>query len=85
LEFSESTMAYRQGMQERLLASLELHKGFMETTGICFDKCISSPGRTTSPSEKTCLWNCAQRLLESSYFIEKRYADMYMSNEKSSH
>lgn len=39
---------------------------FWQLTNICWDKCMSTPGRKLSYSEEQCLSNCAQRFFESS-------------------
>ncbi|ERN06251.1 hypothetical protein AMTRI_Chr06g170310 [Amborella trichopoda] len=46
-------------------------------TSVCWDKCISgSPGSKFSSSESTCLNNCAQRYLEMSQLILRRFQSM---------
>ncbi|KAJ7559856.1 hypothetical protein O6H91_04G104300 [Diphasiastrum complanatum] len=46
-------------------------------TDVCWDKCITgSPGSKFSSSESTCLTNCAQRFLETSALILRRFQSM---------
>ncbi|XP_008813226.1 mitochondrial import inner membrane translocase subunit TIM8 [Phoenix dactylifera] len=46
-------------------------------TNVCWDKCITStPGSKFSSSESTCLTNCAQRYVEMSVLIMKRFQSM---------
>ncbi|KMT10961.1 hypothetical protein BVRB_5g112940 [Beta vulgaris subsp. vulgaris] len=46
-------------------------------TSSCWDKCITStPGSKFSSSEATCLNNCAQRYLDMSVLIMKRFQSM---------
>lgn len=43
-------------------------------TDVCWDKCITStPGSKFSSSESSCLTNCAQRFLETSSLILRRF------------
>ncbi|BAF24270.1 mitochondrial import inner membrane translocase subunit TIM8 [Oryza sativa Japonica Group] len=43
-------------------------------TSVCWDKCITStPGSKFSSGETTCLTNCAQRFLDMSVIIAKRF------------
>ncbi|KAH7867006.1 hypothetical protein Vadar_027747 [Vaccinium darrowii] len=46
-------------------------------TSVCWDKCITStPGSKFSSSESACLSNCAQRYLDMSLIIMKRFQSM---------
>ncbi|KAJ6374562.1 hypothetical protein OIU78_030130 [Salix suchowensis] len=46
-------------------------------TSACWDKCItSSPGSKFSSSESSCLTNCAQRYMDMSLIIMKRFQSM---------
>jgi import inner membrane translocase subunit TIM8 len=46
-------------------------------TSACWDKCItSSPGSKFSSSESSCLSNCAQRYMDMSLIIMKRFQSM---------
>ncbi|KAI4974738.1 mitochondrial import inner membrane translocase subunit TIM8 [Hordeum vulgare subsp. vulgare] len=43
-------------------------------TNVCWDKCITgTPGSKFSSGETTCLTNCAQRYLDMSMIIAKRF------------
>ncbi|TXG54427.1 hypothetical protein EZV62_019683 [Acer yangbiense] len=43
-------------------------------TNVCWDKCITgTPGSKFSSSESACLSNCAQRYLDMSMIIMKRF------------
>ncbi|XP_022135207.1 mitochondrial import inner membrane translocase subunit TIM8 [Momordica charantia] len=43
-------------------------------TSVCWDKCITgSPGSKFSSSESNCLSNCAQRYMDMSIIIMKRF------------
>jgi len=43
-------------------------------TSACWDKCITgTPGSKFSSGESTCLTNCAQRFLDMSVLIAKRF------------
>ncbi|KAJ7957203.1 mitochondrial import inner membrane translocase subunit TIM8 [Quillaja saponaria] len=47
-------------------------------TSACWDKCITStPGTKFSSSESTCLSNCAQRYMDMSLIIMKRFQNMH--------
>ncbi|KAK3439721.1 mitochondrial import inner membrane translocase subunit TIM8-like [Eucalyptus grandis] len=46
-------------------------------TSACWDKCITgTPGSKFSSSESTCLANCAQRYMDMSIIIMKRFQSM---------
>lgn len=46
-------------------------------TNVCWDKCITStPGSKFSSGESTCLTNCAQRYMDMSLIIMKRFQSM---------
>ncbi|XP_031277321.1 mitochondrial import inner membrane translocase subunit TIM8 [Pistacia vera] len=46
-------------------------------TNVCWDKCITgTPGSKFSSSESACLSNCAQRYLDMSVIIMKRFQSM---------
>ncbi|KAK4370741.1 hypothetical protein RND71_010216 [Anisodus tanguticus] len=46
-------------------------------TSACWDKCITgTPGSKFSSSEAACLTNCAQRYMEMSLMIVKRFQNM---------
>ncbi|KAK1282198.1 Mitochondrial import inner membrane translocase subunit TIM8 [Acorus calamus] len=47
-------------------------------TNACWDKCITgTPGTKFSSSEQTCLTNCAQRYIDMSAIIMKRFQSMH--------
>lgn len=46
-------------------------------TNVCWDKCITgTPGSKFSSSESTCLSNCAQRYMDMSLIIMRRFQNM---------
>ncbi|KAG0565323.1 hypothetical protein M758_8G176800 [Ceratodon purpureus] len=58
--------------QEKQKAALNELVG--KLTDACWDKCITStPGSKFSSSESSCLTNCAQRFLETSTLILRRF------------
>uniref|UniRef100_A0A453RNE0 Mitochondrial import inner membrane translocase subunit n=2 Tax=Aegilops tauschii subsp. strangulata TaxID=200361 RepID=A0A453RNE0_AEGTS len=62
-----------------LILQQEKHKMMMsemvtKLTNVCWDKCITStPGSKFSSGETTCLTNCAQRYLDMTVIIAKRF------------
>ncbi|XP_058093053.1 mitochondrial import inner membrane translocase subunit TIM8 [Magnolia sinica] len=47
-------------------------------TNVCWDKCITgTPGSKFSSSETSCLTNCAQRYMDMSLIIMKRFQSMH--------
>mmetsp|Transcript_9345 Transcript_9345/g.23986 ORF Transcript_9345/g.23986 Transcript_9345/m.23986 type:complete len:81 (+) Transcript_9345:100-342(+) len=44
-------------------------------TSVCWDKCVSSPGKKLSYSEDSCLRNCAARFLESSQLLLQKFGE----------
>lgn len=54
-----------------------LNEMVAKLTNVCWDKCITStPGSKFSSSESACLANCAQRYLDMSVIIMKRFQSM---------
>ncbi|RWR97892.1 mitochondrial import inner membrane translocase subunit TIM8 [Cinnamomum micranthum f. kanehirae] len=46
-------------------------------TNVCWDKCITgTPGSKFSSGESTCLTNCAQRYMDMSLIIMKRFQSL---------
>ncbi|KAI3856837.1 hypothetical protein C5167_022297 [Papaver somniferum] len=46
-------------------------------TNTCWDKCVTStPGSKFSSSESSCIASCAQRYLDTSMLIMKRFQNM---------
>ncbi|XP_057972586.1 mitochondrial import inner membrane translocase subunit TIM8 [Malania oleifera] len=55
-----------------------LNEMVAKLTTVCWDKCITStPGNKFSSSESTCLSNCAQRYMDMSLIIMKRFQSMH--------
>lgn len=42
-------------------------------TAACWDKCMSTPGRSMSSREESCLSDCAKRFIEATQFIVQRF------------
>ena len=62
-----------QGVSPQMMSFLEQEKKkaavneiIGQLTSLCWDKCMSTPGRKLSYGEEQCLSNCAQRFFESS-------------------
>ncbi|KAI4336363.1 hypothetical protein L6164_014898 [Bauhinia variegata] len=54
-----------------------LNEMVAKLTSACWDKCITStPGSKFSSSETSCLTNCAQRYMDMSILIVKRFQNM---------
>mmetsp|Transcript_64181 Transcript_64181/g.171819 ORF Transcript_64181/g.171819 Transcript_64181/m.171819 type:complete len:89 (-) Transcript_64181:35-301(-) len=41
-------------------------------TELCWDKCVSKPGKDLTDTERTCLANCSERFLDTSMFVVNR-------------
>ena len=63
-----------QAAQAQLALILQQHGELVKTTNFCFDRCLGSqaPPSKTSRSAETCMWQCAQRVVEVRYFIKRR-------------
>ncbi|CAD6245852.1 unnamed protein product [Miscanthus lutarioriparius] len=60
---------YKQEQQKAMMNEM-----VGKLTSVCWDKCITSaPGSKFSSGESTCLTNCAQRFLDMSMLIAKRF------------
>ncbi|KAL1812623.1 hypothetical protein DCAR_0624865 [Daucus carota subsp. sativus] len=54
-----------------------LNEMVAKLTNVCWDKCVSgTPGSKFSSSESNCLSNCAQRYMDMSIIIMKRFQSM---------
>jgi import inner membrane translocase subunit TIM8 len=73
LRINFKTLVFLQ--QEKQKAVLNELVG--KLTDVCWDKCITStPGSKFSSSESSCLTNCAQRFLETSSLILRRFQSL---------
>ena len=43
---------------------------------VCWDKCVGTPGSKLSRGEESCLQNCVDRFLDTSYFIVNRLEEL---------
>ncbi|SJK85927.1 mitochondrial import inner membrane translocase subunit TIM13, putative (TIM13) [Babesia microti strain RI] len=57
-------------------AALQSQKLSIELLGYCFERCVPSPAESLTNSQQTCLWNCAQRNVDTQFFILKRLEGM---------
>ncbi|KAL6900712.1 hypothetical protein ACP4OV_005388 [Aristida adscensionis] len=79
MENSAEMQRFIQGTVSLVQLALEQQKAMVgemvgKLTSVCWDKCITStPGSKFSSSETTCLTNCAQRYLDMSVLIAKRF------------
>lgn len=56
--------------------AIQSQKQTLKLLGVCFDRCVPTPGEVLTTSQQSCLWRCAQRNLETQYFILKRLEGM---------
>lgn len=75
---SDEQKAQEQMMQLR--AVVESQQMLVKLTGKCFEACVSAPGKDLSSAQQTCLWRCAQNMMESNMFMQKRL--MNKANEQ---
>jgi len=75
---SDNQKAQEQLMQLR--AVVESQQMLVKLTGKCFDACVPTPGKDLSSSQQTCLWRCAQNMMEANMFMQKRL--MSKANEE---
>jgi hypothetical protein len=78
---TDNQKAQEQMMQLR--AVVESQQMLVKLTAKCFDACISSPGKDLSSSQQTCLWRCAQNMMEGNMFMQKRL--LSKANEEQQH
>jgi hypothetical protein len=78
---SDDAKAQEQLMQLR--AVVESQQMLVKLTGKCFDACVASPGKDLSSSQQTCLWRCAQNMMEGNMFMQKRL--LSKANEEQQH
>ncbi|XP_074278435.1 mitochondrial import inner membrane translocase subunit TIM8 [Silene latifolia] len=68
--FDPATQAFLQQEQQKAVIQELISK----MTSQCWDKCITStPGSKFSSSEATCLSNCAQRYMDMTLMIIKKF------------
>jgi import inner membrane translocase subunit TIM8 len=68
-------MSDAQKNQDQLMqlrAVVESQQMLVKLTAKCFEACVSSPGKDLSSSQQTCLWRCAQNMMEGNMFMQKR-------------
>uniref|UniRef100_M1CKN8 Mitochondrial import inner membrane translocase subunit n=2 Tax=Solanum tuberosum TaxID=4113 RepID=M1CKN8_SOLTU len=71
--FCSAILDFLQQEKERAMINEMVGK----LTSACWDKCITgTPGSKFSSSESNCLSNCAQRYMEMSLMIVKRFQSM---------
>ncbi|GFE52766.1 mitochondrial import inner membrane translocase subunit [Babesia ovis] len=59
-----------------LQKAIQSQKLTLKMLGVCFDRCVATPGEVLTSTQQTCLWRCAQRNVETQYFIVKRLEGM---------
>ncbi|KAK1933019.1 Tim10/DDP family zinc finger containing protein [Babesia divergens] len=59
--------------------AVQSQKMTVKLLGLCFDRCVPAPGESLTTSQQSCLWRCAQRNLETQYFVLKRLENMALS------
>lgn len=80
--FSDQKVMYNCNFNYNLSLQQEKERAMInemvaKLTSACWDKCITStPGSKFSSSESTCLTNCAQRYMDLSILIMKRFQNM---------
>ncbi|GBE63060.1 mitochondrial import inner membrane translocase subunit [Babesia ovata] len=67
-EKAEILMSFQKAVQSQKLT--------LKLLGVCFDRCVATPGEVLTTPQQTCLWRCAQRNVETQYFILKRLEGM---------
>ncbi|CDR96338.1 Tim10/DDP family zinc finger containing protein, putative [Babesia bigemina] len=67
-EKAEILISFQKAVQSQKLT--------LKLLGVCFDRCVPSPGEVLTTSQQTCLWRCGQRNVETQYFILKRLEGM---------
>ncbi|EKX73201.1 translocase of inner mitochondrial membrane, putative [Theileria equi strain WA] len=65
-----------------LQKTIQSQKMTLKMLGVCFNKCVATPGESLTSAQQTCIWNCAQRNIETQYFILKRLEGMVKSFEQ---
>ncbi|KAH7421287.1 hypothetical protein KP509_13G049400 [Ceratopteris richardii] len=73
---SSRDTAELQKLLEQEKSRAMLNELVNKLTSVCWDKCVGTPGSKFSSSETACLSNCAQRYLETSALIVRRFTSM---------
>ncbi|KAK2195930.1 bifunctional Tim10-like domain superfamily/Tim10-like [Babesia duncani] len=82
MDFSGSGLSIPPNDKEKAEAILNFqktvqsHNMTIKMLGVCFEKCVATPGESLTSTQQSCIWNCAQRNLETQYFILKRLEGM---------
>ncbi|GIX62074.1 mitochondrial import inner membrane translocase subunit TIM13, putative [Babesia caballi] len=63
-EKAEVFLSFQKAVQSQKLT--------LKLLGVCFDRCVPTPGEVLTTTQQTCLYRCAQRNVETQYFILKR-------------
>ncbi|MCO5555609.1 hypothetical protein L7F22_009154 [Adiantum nelumboides] len=73
---SDRDAAELQKLLELEKSRAMLNELVSNVTSMCWDKCVGTPGSKFSSSESTCLTHCAQRYLDTSALIIRRFGNM---------
>ncbi|CEM37409.1 unnamed protein product [Vitrella brassicaformis CCMP3155] len=79
---SAPTEAQQIQQLQAVQAIVESQKTIAKLTGHCFERCVGTPGRLLSSGQQTCIWNCAQRYIETNHFIKLRTAEMIKATQE---
>ena len=71
-EFDERTQRELQQMLEVEQQKAKFQGMIHTFTDMCWEKCIDKPGAKLSRGEESCMTNCVDRFLDTSYFIVAR-------------
>ncbi|KAF8400023.1 hypothetical protein HHK36_015897 [Tetracentron sinense] len=78
MDASPLSSAELQQFLEQEKEKAMLNEMVAKLTNVCWDKCITgTPGSKFSSGESTCLSNCAQRYMDMSIIIMKRFQSMH--------
>ncbi|GFZ03926.1 translocase inner membrane subunit 8 [Actinidia rufa] len=76
-DVSDHFMVLIPGSMQKEKEKAMVNEMVAKLTTVCWDKCITStPGSKFSSSESSCLSNCAQRYMDMSIIIMKRFQSM---------
>mmetsp|Transcript_31651 Transcript_31651/g.75934 ORF Transcript_31651/g.75934 Transcript_31651/m.75934 type:complete len:104 (+) Transcript_31651:51-362(+) len=71
----EEQMKAAQALQQ-VQTLLQAEKAIAGINRKCFRRCVGTPGKQLWSSEQQCVWNCAQRYIETQFFIQRRFQDL---------
>ncbi len=71
-KLDDSGMTEVKGFMEQENQRYQLQQVINRMSEMCWEKCVPTPDRELSKSERTCISNCVDRFLDTNVFVANR-------------